>query len=528
MSERTNGNGSCSQTLTNYFEERFRPDCLKDSTQANVYRYQTAIRRLKAFKGHDVPLDRITDKTIARFTFACQQQGASLLTSERYARSIRAIIRHALPHRFPKGASGRLLQTPAGQLRRHSLRRYFEKTYHPEKLADYTRSRLAPHVAALNHLSRFCQCDVTIREVTPKLLGGFLDWLVDAGLLPRTAHTYCVYLSDIRKCADPDGFDVFYGDWPKRKNTPRTTPDYQWTIETPNAPAGSLMHFLHQVYLPSRVDMKPRSFEHLHAVVHKFDQWHGGYVKLNELSDDLVVGYMRGSPDLSPWTVNSRRRAILTIWKYAHTKGHVDHLWRDIPRMKEPKRIPEAWTLDELQKLLAATDKLEGRYPNGIPKSAFWRALILVIYDTGIRRSDMLALRTDDLRDGSLVLIIQKTAVEILRPLSPETIKAIKATFPPKRELIFDWPHGRNHLNTEWSRIVQAAGLPGGHRQGLHKLRRTSASHLESVAPGTAGRHLGHLTPGLAERFYIDPRIAKPQNAAELLPRPVLAKVGAA
>ncbi len=122
----------------------------------------------------------------------------------------------------------------------------------------------------------------------------------------------------------------------------------------------------------------------------------------------------------------------------------------------------------------------------------------------------------------------EKTAVEILRPLSPETIEAIEATYPPKRELIFDWPHCGKHLRTKWLQIVRAAGLPGGRRQGLHKLRRTSASHLEAVAPGTAGRHLGHLTPGLAERHYIDPRIAKPANAAALLPRPVLGKGGAA
>ena len=227
-------------------------------------------------------------------------------------------------------------------------------------------------------------------------------------------------------------------------------------------------------------------------------------------------------------TINSRCTNICTLWGYAYRKSHVEKLWRDIPRMRVPKRIPEAWTLDELQALLTATDTFQHPLRNGVREGAFWRAFILVVYDTGIRFGDVMALRGNDLRDGCLVVMVHKTDVEILRPLSPEAIKAIEVICSSKREFVFDWPYAKETFSVHWRKLVKAAGLPTGPKQGPHKLRRTSASHLEAVAPGTAGRHLGHLTPGLAEASYIDPRIAKPQNAAALLPRPVLREGGAA
>ena len=87
-------------------------------------------------------------------------------------------------------------------------------------------------------------------------------------------------------------------------------------------------------------------------------------------------------------------------------------------------------------------------------------------------------------------------------------MQAISKTIPPHRELVFPWPYRREQLYVHWRKILRGAGVPVTARNGIQKLRRTSASHLEAVQPGSAMRHLGHATRGLAEKHYIDPRVA--------------------
>jgi integrase len=143
-----------------------------------------------------------------------------------------------------------------------------------------------------------------------------------------------------------------------------------------------------------------------------------------------------------------------------------------------------------------------------IKRSLWWTAFIMVAYDTALRRADLLELQRGQIGDdGQIVVKINKTQREHHCRVRPETIAAIDATYPPVRERIFQWPHCYKSLWDHWREIIHAAGLEANRQNGLQCLRRTSATHLELIAPGEAGRHLGHLTPGLAEKHYIDPRI---------------------
>ena len=58
-------------------------------------------------------------------------------------------------------------------------------------------------------------------------------------------------------------------------------------------------------------------------------------------------------------------------------------------------------------------------------------------------------------------------------------------------------------------KLLRYAGFPT-RGNGLQKLRRTSATHLEAVAPGSATTHLGHATPAMARAHYLDMRIITP------------------
>lgn len=81
--------------------------------------------------------------------------------------------------------------------------------------------------------------------------------------------------------------------------------------------------------------------------------------------------------------------------------------------------------------------------------------------------------------------------------------------------LVLPWPGARCILDRWFARLVLASGIrPGGTR----RIRRGGASEVEKHQPGTAGRFLGHLTPGLAARHYLDPTITnvRPVSPPEL------------
>lgn len=157
-----------------------------------------------------------------------------------------------------------------------------------------------------------------------------------------------------------------------------------------------------------------------------------------------------------------------------------------------------------MRRLLAAADKLTGKlYSSGVSRAAFWRAWILVAYYTGLRRSDMLRLRFEDVgADGRLFVVQHKTSNMVKCQLPGDARAAIMASVPPRRRLIFGGILGPSRLWKEFSEVVRLARLRGSTK----KLRATGATWCEAKTPGSAMRFLGHKTPGLAYKHYVDPR----------------------
>ena len=63
---------------------------------------------------------------------------------------------------------------------------------------------------------------------------------------------------------------------------------------------------------------------------------------------------------------------------------------------------------------------------DGIPSLLFWRAWLLVVWDTGFRVSELHSIRRDQIDDdGKLTITLEKTGRMVTRQLSPATIKAI-------------------------------------------------------------------------------------------------------
>jgi integrase len=239
-----------------------------------------------------------------------------------------------------------------------------------------------------------------------------------------------------------------------------------------------------------------------------FDRWHGSPVLLSELQDSLINRFVVDqTPRLSPRTVKRQRDNVLAVWRYAADPHGLCEPPRRIRPVRIPRRIPDAWTLKELRRMIDAAKRAEGVYPCGIKIADYWELFIRAGYDTGLRLSDLMSLPVDVLRAPTFQIVQSKTQVAIRKRFAPATIELAKRTLT-SRELLLPWCFGRDVIGKHWKKFVlRPAGLPTGRREGPQKMRRTSASHLEAAVPGSARFHLGHSTPGLAEKHYLAPDV---------------------
>ena len=122
------------------------------------------------------------------------------------------------------------------------------------------------------------------------------------------------------------------------------------------------------------------------------------------------------------------------------------------------------------------------------------RALILVGYETGLRLGDLLRLPTVD-RNGRFSIVQSKTGDVITCQLSAEAVDAVRLGGE-----VFSWP--RRRIQERFTALLVRCGLSGS----IKRLRATGATWCEVTEPGSAAAYLGHKTPGLALKHYIDPR----------------------
>jgi integrase len=219
----------------------------------------------------------------------------------------------------------------------------------------------------------------------------------------------------------------------------------------------------------------------------------------------------------APATAGKDRAQIRAIWEFLARRRAVQ-TWPTLPPINVPERVPEAWMTDEFSKLLA-TASAERTVIAGIPGGLWWRALLLLAYDTGERATALTSVQWRDIR-GNFVTFRAETRKgrrrDIIRQFSDDTAAALEA-IRGDREMVFPWPYAHTYLWTRLSIILKRARLPATRRDKFHKIRRTTASFYQA-AGHSAQQLLDHSSPATT-RKYLDPRIVQPVPAPSVMPR---------
>ena len=218
----------------------------------------------------------------------------------------------------------------------------------------------------------------------------------------------------------------------------------------------------------------------------------------------LVAEFDRG---LAPATRKNRRRMLLTLWAWLADEGESTlPPRRRIAPAPRVEPVPQAWTVGDVRRLLAAAERMP-RSLAGIPSPAYWRAWVLVAWDTGLRGCDVRRLRPVDVRDCQVVRQVKTAGKPVLVRLRAETLIAIRATFPPDRDLLFPLGRSIHSWRRRAARLVARAQLAGG----IGRIRSSAGTAAEIAAPGRGHEHLGN-TREVFERHYLDRRLLPPDR----------------
>lgn len=224
----------------------------------------------------------------------------------------------------------------------------------------------------------------------------------------------------------------------------------------------------------------------------------------------------------SPATANKARSNLLAVWRFLCRRGVLKN-WPDVKKLREPRRIPQAWTQSEIRRLWVAIHGLPGHVA-GVPARVWWAALLSVIWDTGERIGAVLLLTWSDVgADGTVIFRAENRkgrSEDMVHRLHPSTVAMLRRLAGADERAIFPWDRSRCQVWQRYTVILKRAGLPFDRRHKFHAIRRTVASFY-GAAGGNATELLGHSSREVTRQHYLDPRITGNVSAAcELIFRP--------
>jgi integrase/recombinase XerC len=226
----------------------------------------------------------------------------------------------------------------------------------------------------------------------------------------------------------------------------------------------------------------------------QFCQWLKGRVghlpEPSAITRELVMQYAVTLSGRAAATVCRKITVLSVFFGFLMDLGELNsNPARRIPLPKPASRIPNAISEEDAQQLIGAAE------------SPFERAMLLLMLTAGLRRSEVGAIRLEDVDlENEALLVRGKGAKQRMVPLMPQTAEAIRNYLAARPNVdqpyLFLSPQGQrlanDFLNRTLRRILARAGL--AKRITPHMLRHTFATHLvrNGVDVRTVQELLGH------------------------------------
>jgi integrase/recombinase XerD len=188
--------------------------------------------------------------------------------------------------------------------------------------------------------------------------------------------------------------------------------------------------------------------------------------------------YLLNEKKLAPGTVEIRMSALRFLYK--KTLKRRDLAFDDLVYPKRPKKLPVVLSPEEITQLIEATP------------DPMHRTILLVLYGTGIRRTEASLLKVNDIDSQRMVIHIHQGKGSRDRdvPLRPKLLEALREYWRWKKPKDYLFPSTAGHRGLEqpisdktvWNICKEAAVRAGIQKKiGPHTLRHSFATHHMEV-----------------------------------------------
>lgn len=260
------------------------------------------------------------------------------------------------------------------------------------------------------------------------------------------------------------------------------------------------------------------------------------HVEIEQLTTERITAFLDNLEHEHGNTVgtrNVRLGAIHSFFRYAGScqPQHLELAQRVLSIPFKLTQLREIQHLDfaEIQAVLNVIDRSTQAGRRDL-------ALLSLLFNTGARASEIVALKAADLQltSPASILLHGKGRKERTCPLWPETARLLRLhleeyNIPPERpEIVFrnqrGMPLTRFGLRVILQKHVRKAarGMPSLQRKRIHphSLRHSTAVHLlrAGVDTTTIGRWLGHASPNTTDKYLTVDLAAKRQALAKAMP----------
>jgi integrase len=220
-------------------------------------------------------------------------------------------------------------------------------------------------------------------------------------------------------------------------------------------------------------------------------------------------------------TVASRLKSIQTLLDKAGPAGRRNRdaksLIVSVPWIRPPRlemKLPRVIAPEMFEAVYVATAGMD--WPNipGVRAPAWWKALLVMAYNTQLRRRTLFEMRMDEIDWQAGYLLLPANRFKGGRPmmvhLNPPAMEALQQIRAP-RELVFPvtarmtLPQNLKTFYSWFHRLQNSAGIPEGEHFGLHEIRKTAATVLAGFSPQAAQLALGHKSLTTTMNSYINP-----------------------
>lgn len=238
------------------------------------------------------------------------------------------------------------------------------------------------------------------------------------------------------------------------------------------------------------------------------NQMHEFGIRRHNISNERVTAWLaslRGK--YSSQTISHKRALCLRLWRWGIESGVVGKsVLPQVITIRTHKKPTRAFRFEDIKRtwhnLSRENPEKFGHFRKTNVSRLLWiKTWFRIAWETGLRHKDIYNLKADDITTAGINIIMEKTKQEITRQISEETRGLIDSLLAVSQDdSIFSCHVTANYACTTVGVLLKKVGLP----HGSQWLRRSSATHVEKHNPGFGSRHLGHLTPGLASRYYFD------------------------